>query len=131
MTKAYNIVHLEDNPDVAERIAILFDNENNVLYQHVSTEQEAFEVLDTNIPDLLIVDLMLIDDDDASPGVSFIKQAYEKYPGIKMMVLSNRGDQKFRDDLKPYIIDYEVKIFRPSIYKNKIIKLLKQMDDQQ
>jgi len=124
MTKKYHIIHLEDSIDVAQRIAILFENEDDVLYEHVATPQEAFEILNQTIPDLLIVDLMLIDDDDASPGIIFIKQVYKKFPGIKMMVLSNRGDQKFRDDLKPYIIDYQAKIFRPSVYKKRILELL-------
>jgi len=129
MTQKYHIIHLDDTPDVTERMAILFENENDVLYEHVSTEQEAFDILDQNIPDLLIVDLMLIDDDDAIPGIIFIKQVYKKFPGIKMMVLSNRGDQKIRDDLKQYIIDYEIKCFRPSMFKHKIIDLLKKLGD--
>jgi len=128
--KNYHIIHLEDNPDVAERMSVLFENEEDVLYEHVSTVEDAFAVLDKKIPHLLLVDLMLLDDDDATPGVEFIKKAYDRYPGIIMMVLSNRGDQSLREELEPYIIAYEVKIFKPSIYKEKLLKLLKKMDEE-
>jgi len=127
--KKYHIVHLEYNPDVSEIISVLFENED-VLYEHVSSTEEAFDVLDKKIPHLVLVDLMLIDDDDATPGVEFIKQAYEKYPGIKMMVLSNRGDQRLKETLAPYIIGYEVKIFRPSIYKKQLLELLQTMEEK-
>jgi len=127
MTKTYHIVHLEADLDVTERMAILFENENNISYEHASTEQEALDILNQNIPELLIVELRL-SDYDYRQGVSFIKHAYKKYPGIRMMVLTNRGDNTLREELKPYIIDYELKIFKPSIIKKKIIQLLIQKD---
>ncbi|KPA13391.1 Signal transduction response regulator, receiver region domain protein [Candidatus Magnetomorum sp. HK-1] len=127
--KKYHIIHLEDNPDVSEIMSVLFENED-VLYEHVSSTEEAFDVLDKKIPHLVLVDLMLIDDDDAIPGVEFIKQAYNKYTGIKMMVLSNRGDQSLKEELAPYIIGYEVKIFRPSIYKKQLLELLQKMEEK-
>jgi len=126
--KKYHILHLEDNPVVTEQLEILFENED-VWYEPVSTEKEAFEILDKTIPHLVLVDLMLIDDDNSDPGEEFIKAAYVKYPGIKMMVLSNRGDQSLKDKLSPYLVDYEVKIFRPSIYKKQLIELLQKLEE--
>jgi DNA-binding NtrC family response regulator len=126
--KKFRVLHLEDNLDITDRLKYLFENEN-IHYEVVHTVVDAYERLDTgHKPHIMLVDLCLEDDINPEPGIQFIKKAYDKYPGLKMMVLSNRGDQTFREDLEPYIFDYEVKIFRPSVFKDRLIERLKQMD---
>jgi DNA-binding NtrC family response regulator len=126
--KNYRVLHLEDNLDITDKLKYLFENEN-IHYEVVQTIEEAYERLDTGQkPHIMLVDLSLEDDINPEPGIQFIKKAYDKYPGLKMMVLSNRGDQTFREDLEPYIFDYEVKIFRPSVFKDRLIERLKQME---
>jgi DNA-binding NtrC family response regulator len=126
--KKFRVLHLEDNLDITDKLKYLFENEN-IHYEVVQTAEEAYERLDTGQkPHIMLVDLCLEDDINPEPGIQFIKKAYDKYPGLKMMVLSNRGDQTFREDLDPYVFDYEVKIFRPSVFKDRLIERLKQMD---
>ena len=126
--KKFRVLHLEDNLDITDRLKYLFENEN-IHYEVVQKVDEAYERLDTGQkPHIMLVDLCLEDAINPEPGIQFIKKAYEKYPGLKMMVLSNRGDQTFREELDPYVFDYDVKIFRPSVFKDQLIERLKQMD---
>jgi DNA-binding NtrC family response regulator len=126
--KKFRVLHLEDNLDITDRLKYLFENEN-IHYEVVQKVDEAYERLDTGQkPHIMLVDLCLEDAINPEPGIQFIKKVYEKYPGLKMMVLSNRGDQTFREELDPYVFDYDVKIFRPSVFKDRLIEKLKQME---
>jgi CheY-like chemotaxis protein len=124
ITKQYCIIHLEDDPDITDRMVVLFEKEENITYEPVFDAQEAFERLEQGLPDLMLVDLMLEDDKNVQPGIEFIKKAKKLYPALKMIVLSNRGEQRYRNELKEYVEDFELKIFKPSVYKQKIIDLL-------
>jgi len=126
--KIFSIVHLEDSIDVTDLMTLIFENDN-IDYKPVHTVYDAFQCLDKGIPHLMLVDLCLENDIDPEPGMSFIKKAYRSYPGINMMVLSNRGDLWIRNELEKYIIDYELKIFRPSIFKEKLIEMLNKMEN--
>jgi len=121
--KKYSVLHLEDNQDIADLLTMILENEN-IVYKHVQTFKQAYEHLDKGLPHLMLVDLMLEDDIHAEPGIKFIKDAYQKFPGLKMMVLSNRGDSSIRKDLNDYIVDFEEKIFKPSTFKTKLIQKL-------
>jgi len=126
--KKFSIIHLEDSSDVTDLMSLIFENED-IDYKPVHTVSDAFQCLEKDIPHLMLVDLCLENDIDPEPGISFIKKAYRSYPGINMMVLSNRGDLWIRNELEKYIIDYELKIFRPSIFKEKLKEMLKKMED--
>ena len=121
--KKYYVLHLEDNRDIADLLTMILENEN-IDYKHVQTFKQAYEQLDKVLPHLMLVDLMLEDDIHAEPGIKFIKDAYQKYPGLKMMVLSNRGDSRIKKELINYIVDFVEKIFKPSAFKTKLIQKL-------
>jgi len=121
--KKYYVLHLEDNKDIADLLTMILENEN-IDYKHVQTFKQAYEQLDKVLPHLMLVDLMLEDDIHAEPGIKFIKDAYQKYPGLKMMVLSNRGDSRIKKELINYIVDFVEKIFKPSAFKTKLIQKL-------
>jgi len=123
-SEKYYIIHLEDNPDITERMAILFEKEEKISYEPVFSATEAFESLEKALPDLMLVDLMIEDDKNAVSGIDFIKKAKKLYPELKMIVLTNRGEQKYRYELKDFVEDFEVKIFKPSVYKQKILDFL-------
>jgi len=125
--KKFTIVYLEDSSDVTDLMTLIFENEN-IDYKPVHTVSDAFLCLEKDIPHLMLVDLCLENDIDPEPGMLFIKTAYHRYPGINMMVLSNRGDLWIIKKLERYVIDYELKIFRPSIFKEKLIEMLNKMD---
>lgn len=117
------VLHLDDNPIFNDLIKLLFDD-IGVEYKFVLKKEEAWKELKKSLPDLLIADLMLEDDWNERPGVEFIKNARKEYPELKIMVLSARSDKFLRDELKDYVVHYETKSFRPSIFKKNIVKIL-------
>ena len=117
------VLHLDDNPIFNNLIKLLFDD-IGVEYKSVLQKEEAWKELEKSLPDLLIADLMLEDDWNERPGVEFIKNARKEYPELKIMVLSARSDKFLRDELKDYVVHYETKSFRPSIFKKNIVKIL-------
>lgn len=117
------VLHLDDNPIFNDLIKLLFDD-ISVEYKSVLKKEKAWKELKKSLPDLLIADLMLEDDWNEQPGVEFIKDAHKKYPELKIMVLSARSDKSLRDELKDYVVHYETKSFRPSIFKENILKIL-------
>lgn len=123
--KKYRVLHLEDSPLYIEMFKELINQLGNVEYQYVYNANEAFERLKEQLPDLMIVDLMLGQDYDTEPGEMFVKKAAAEYPYLKMMVLTGWADD---DDpyerLKDYIIHYEKKAFRPSKFKTTLTNLL-------
>jgi len=126
--KKYTIIHLDDNPDITDRMDLFLDDSNEIKYEYIHNIEDAFKRLSQGLPHLMLVDLMLEDDINADPGINFIKQAKKEYPKLNIMVLSNRGDMSIRNELKEYVIDYEEKIFRPSVYMEKILTILNQLD---
>lgn len=124
MNKNYILLHLDDNPDITEQMYILF-RDSDIDYRYAYNTEQASKELKKSIPDLLIVDLMLEDNHDATTGADYIKQISKEYPDLKILVLSARGDQFLRDELNEYIVGFETKIFRPSKYKEKILKIVK------
>ena len=123
----YYVLHLDDNDDFPYILRKFFEKEN-IIYQHVKTVQIAFDCLEERLPHLLLVDLMLEDDMNPEPGINFIKDAYQKYPGLKMMVLSNLDRSNIREELEDYIIGYELKIHKSSVLVSRVIKRLKEME---
>ena len=121
--KNKKVLHLDDNPIFNDLINLLFDD-IGVEYKFVLNTDDAWKELKKFLPDLLIADLMLEDDWNERPGVEFIKEAHGKYSELKIMVLSARSDKSLRDELKDYVVHYETKSFRPSIFKENIVKFL-------
>ena len=117
------VLHLDDNPIFNDLIKLLFDD-IGVEYKSVLNTDDAWKELKKSLPDLLIADLMLEDDWNERPGVEFIKDAHKRYPELKIMVLSARSDKSLRDELKNYVVYYETKSFRPSTFKENIVKIL-------
>ncbi len=127
MNEKYDVLHLDDNPDITERMEKLFiDIDLNYRYAH--TIKDTWKLLKERIPDLLIVDLMLEDNGDATTGANFIKNVSKIFTDLKIMVLSARGDQSLRKDLEEYVTFFETKIFKPSTYKEKIVFILENGD---
>ena len=125
MNKIYRIIHLDDNPLILESMKTLFKDEGSIEYHGADTVEEAYALLDDALPDLLIVDLMLDQTNDATQGRDFLKEVHAKYPSLKKMVLSARPDESLQRDLREYIVEYDTKTFRPEQYVDKIMKILR------
>jgi len=123
MKKKY-ILHLDDSIDFINSIKHIFE-EIDVRYRYKYKASDIKELLRKELPDLFIADLMLENEHNADPGVNLVKFLHKKYPDLKIMILSARCDKSIQDELEPYIVYYETKSYRPSVFQNKIIELLR------
>ena len=129
----YRIIHIEDNPVFTDLTQILIQEIEgiNIDYIPAHTANKAYSLLETNVPDILIADLMLENEYDARSGLAFIKKVKEKYPKLQIMVLTARGDNSLREELEDTVIRYETKTFRPSSFKDLIKDLLTGVDENE
>ena len=125
MEKEFNVFHLEDNPVFISIMKTLLRKiDLNIKYEFVHTSDEAFNYLSKKIPDLMFVDLMLEDEYNPEPGIKFIKEAYQLYNNLPMVVLTGNLDSGLKTTLHEFIVHYESKTFNPPIFKEKICNLL-------
>jgi len=128
----YSILHLDDNPMFLEQMAVLMKFNSSIYYRPVQDPADAKIELEKEMPDLLIVDLMLENDWDALNGADFAEDTHNLYPDLKIMILSARSDEDIRRRLKKSIVHYATKDFRPSSFKKKLLEILngKEMTDE-
>jgi len=126
MAKNYRIIHLDDNPLFIDLIEMLIDEIDgiNIKYKGVLTDKEAYDFVESGLPDLFISDLMLEDDHDAESGIKVIETLHNQYPSLKIMVLSARSDTSLRDRLREYVVAYVTKEFDPSLLPDDIKRIL-------
>ena len=121
----YSILHLDDNPMFLEQMDVLMNFDSSIRYRAVQNPEDAKAELEKEMPDLLIVDLMLKNDWDAGNGADFAEEMYSSYrPNLKIMILSARSDEDIRRRLKKSIVHYATKDFRPSSFKKKLLEIL-------
>jgi len=129
MNKKFHILHLDDTLDFTKKMEAYFTAKMaDIFYEIVFTTDDADKKLHNKLPDLFIVDLMLHDEHDATPGVEYIKKIKPEYPDLKIMVLSDRTE--FKDELDNYIEFYEDKAFRPSDLQNKISQFIENINNK-
>jgi DNA-binding NarL/FixJ family response regulator len=123
MSKKYNILHLDDSVLFLDFTKMILDDDRWA-YHPVSTEKEVEAYFKQHKTDLFICDLMLYDESDAGPGVELIEKIHKKYPSVKIMVLSARGDDSLRERLINKIVYYATKDLRDTQLKKIVISLL-------
>ena len=98
----YSILHLDDNPMFLEQMTVLMDFDSSIRYRPVQYPEDAKTELEKELPDLLIVDLMLKNDWDARDGSVFAKDANKSYPKTMQRCLndcvSNKNATRHRLD---------------------------------
>ena len=126
MTKNYRVIHLDDNPLFIDLIEMLINEMNGmeIKYKAVFTDEKAYALVKSEPPDLFISDLMLKDDHNAETGIKVIETLHKKYPSLKIMVLSARGDASLRDRLKKCTVAYKTKEFDPLSLADDIKSIL-------
>jgi len=130
--REYKILHLEDSMIFIEVFEKFIKNKKyinnnlNIKYDVVYTMENAYEWLKSERPDLLIVDLMLLNDYDPTPGEEFIKDISGKFPNLKMMALTGYHDDGPRKRIGKYVVHYQKKAFRPSMFGKQIMQILKE-----
>jgi DNA-binding NarL/FixJ family response regulator len=124
MTKNYSILHLDDNPIIANMVKPSFDTIPTISYSSTYNIKQTEERLQEKLPEILIVDLMLDNDYDPTPGIQYIKKAHQQYPGLRMIVYTGYKETGLKKELAPYIVHYEQKGGNPVALVNKIQSLL-------
>ena len=123
-----NIMHIENSRpylDVMERF-FKRDEIFDYKYSHVTSCEKALDVMEelSSLPDILIVDLMLENDNDPKPGVEFINRlrANEKFKNLIVIVLTATTKASPKNELEEagLVEGYYNKTFRPSKWKNEI-----------
>jgi len=128
MKKKYTILHLDDNPIIMQMIQPLFENNPDISYASTFNIKQTDEWLKKRRPEIFIVDLMLYNDHDPTPGIQYIKKAYKQYPGIRMIVYTGYKETGLKKELDPYIVHYEQKASDPYAFVNKIQAFLEEND---
>jgi DNA-binding NarL/FixJ family response regulator len=124
MKKKYLILHLDDNPIIMQMIQPLFENNPDISYASTFNIKQTDECLKKRRPEIFIIDLMLYNDYDPTPGIQYIKKAYKQYPGIRMIVYTGYKETGLKKELDPYIVHYEQKASDPYVFVNKIQSIL-------
>lgn len=102
------IVIIEDDKDIREILKIYLEAENFKVLE-VENGDEALKVLETNKPDLVILDLMLPD----TNGLSICKRIRTKYTYPIIMLTAKTADQDKILGLSYGADDYITKPFNP------------------
>ena len=86
------IAFVDDHPTIRQGLALAFQKE--IAFKvcgEASTCAETLSLLDTNPPDVLLIDLSLQD----GSGLELIKQIRSRYPAVKMLVYTMHEEQFF------------------------------------
>ena len=89
------ILIIDDDIDLRRMLARLLARENYLTLE-ASNGLEALSLLDHNIPDLIITDIIMPDQD----GIGTINTLRKKYPEIKIIAISGGGRMLSEDYLK-------------------------------
>lgn len=102
------ILIVEDEPILRQGLEILGDWGKNglVLIGSVQNGREALELMDTELPDIIITDIMM----PVLDGIELIKRVKIQYPEVEIIVLSNYSDfQYVKQAMKAGAADYLLK----------------------
>ena len=126
MTTNFKVLHLDDNPVFLNMTKSLFENQKDINYEGVFSTKEAFSSIENRIPDLVLVDLMLEDQENPEPGVQFIEQVSKRYPKTCMFVLTSYKENNIKEKISKYVREYFQKGCDPQFFISTVIRYLKQ-----
>lgn len=94
-----------------------------ILYDKPTSGPEAFEIIEKEKPDIIITDMKMPGRD----GVEVIKHLSEKYPWVKIIVLSGYDDFKYvKQSFKMGAIDY---ILKHNLTVESLLNILRSVKD--
>ena len=131
--KKYTILHIENSQNYLNVMKRLFNHDKDFDYQprHVISGEDAWKKVETmsSLPDLLIVDIMLDNDNDPRPGVDFIRRikTHERFKDLMIIALTATTKSSPRKILEGegLVARYYTKTFRPTKWKEEIRVILK------
>lgn len=87
-----NIVLVDDHQMFRDGVkSVLSDEENIKVIGEVGSGKDLYELLESITPDLIITDISMPD----ISGIEVAKHVTEKYPGIKILILSMHSNEEF------------------------------------
>jgi len=107
--KRQKILIVEDEPILRQGLEVLGDWGKNglILIGSVQNGREALELMATELPDIIITDIMM----PVMDGIELIKRVKIQYPEVEIIVLSNYSDfQYVRQAMKAGAADYLLKV---------------------
>ena len=107
--KRQKILIVEDEPILRQGLEVLGDWGKNglILIGSVQNGREALELMATELPDIIITDIMM----PVMDGIELIKRVKIHYPEVEIIVLSNYSDfQYVRQAMKAGAADYLLKV---------------------
>jgi DNA-binding NarL/FixJ family response regulator len=85
------IILTEDHQILRDGIKALIASANITISGEASTGQELWKLLDKDLPDIILMDISLPD----TSGIELTRLITEKYPEIKVLILSMYTDESF------------------------------------
>lgn len=109
-TKAYQpvlkILTVDDSPVIARRLAgLLTDIENVQVLGNADRIMTALDMIDREVPDVAILDIHLKEDAPAN-GIHLLIILREKYPSMKIIMLTNMTAPQYRSTCMSIGADY-------------------------
>ena len=91
--KRQKILIVEDEPILRQGLEVLGDWGKNglILIGSVQNGREALELMATELPDIIITDIMM----PVMDGIELIKRVKIHYPEVEIIVLSNYSDFQY------------------------------------
>src|SRR5688572_24840200 len=100
------IITVDDSPVIARRIAgLLTDIENVEVLGNADRILTALDMIDREIPDVVILDIHLKEDAPAN-GIHLLVMLREKYPLMKIIMLTNMSAPQYRTTCMSIGADY-------------------------
>jgi DNA-binding NarL/FixJ family response regulator len=100
------IMTVDDSPIIVRRIAaLLTDIENVKVLGNADRILSALDMIDREVPDVVILDIHLKEDKPAN-GIHLLVMLKEKYPQMKVIMLTNMSAPQYRSTCMSIGADY-------------------------
>jgi DNA-binding NarL/FixJ family response regulator len=100
------IMTVDDSPIIVRRIAaLLTDIENVKVLGNADRILSALDMIDREVPDVVILDIHLKEDKPAN-GIHLLIMLKEKYPQMKVIMLTNMSAPQYRSTCMSIGADY-------------------------
>lgn len=115
-----NLISVDDSETILNHIKLMLDSIEDVnYYGHAFTISEATHLIETHLPDVVLLDLMLKEES----GIELLEHIKSSYPSIDVIILSNHSELFYKNKCKAlgakYFLDKSYEFDKlPQILKN-------------
>lgn len=91
------VLAVEDSLQIVDRIKLILTDEKGISWMGFAlTISSALQIIEEKKPDVLLLDIHLKHDLPAT-GIDLLIQVKKEYPEMKVIMLTNRPSEKFRE----------------------------------